>query len=363
MGQSLSKVKTIPQEIEKFLPVLRYKRISRQLQAENSQVKTHNQELQFKNEQLKVSVESFEKDNMQQSLKIQELMLENHHLQIKLESHEKSKVLKDDLHELREQISKIELISTNRLKTPGDIGGEGENFVLNCLQEAFPNNSGIVRTEETNCGDIMFRVENSNKILMFEVKNFANRSVPGRDLDKFFLDLERSQYHGAILVSLNSPVDINVPQLVPQLHKGKPYVYLDRLKDSRDPVCMMQVLVSMMTFMMNFASDLEHNSPQLQCNQYARQLEELRKLFDKLSKSNASQGKLLDSIKSKLLESKSSGAGKLSLLNVSSEQLRDQFQVNGKERCLSQLRRPSQEVVERTQKVSRSEYKSTVMQP
>ena len=63
MGQSLSKVKTIQQEIEKFLPVLRYKRISRQLQAENSQVKTHNQELQSQNEQLKVSVESFEKDN------------------------------------------------------------------------------------------------------------------------------------------------------------------------------------------------------------------------------------------------------------------------------------------------------------
>ena len=323
MGQSLSTVKTIRQEIEKFLPVLRYKRISRQLQAENFQVKTHNQELQSQNEQLKASVESFEKDNMQHSMKIQELMLQNQHLQIKLESHEKSKVLKDDLHELREQISKIELISTNRLKTPGDIGGEGENFVLNCLREAFPNNSGIVRTEEKNCGDIMFRVENSNKIIMLEVKNFANRFVPGKDLDKFFFDLERStMYHGAILVSLNSPVDINVPQLVPQLHKGKPYVYLDRLKDSRDPVCMMQVLVSMMTFMMNFASDLEHNSPQLQLNQYARQTEELKKLFDKLLKNNANQGKLLDSIKSKLLESKCSGTGKLSLLNVRSE-LRD----------------------------------------
>ena len=317
MGQTLSRVKTWRQEAERLVPVLRYRRISRQLQSENFQVKTLNEELQSHNQQLQVSLESFEKDSLQQSLRIQELMLENQHLQIKLESHEKSKVLKDDLHELREQISKIKLSS---YKPPSYIGGEGENFVLNCLQEAFPNNSGIVKNAEIHCGDIMFRVENSNKILMFEVKNYSNRSsVPGKDILKFFSDLEKSQFHGGILVSLNSPVDLNVPQLVPQFHKGKPYVYLDRLKDSRDPVCMVQVLVSMMTFMMNFASDLEYNNPQIQLNQYARQTEELKKLIDKILKGNANQVKLLDSMKSKLMESYYSGTGKLPLLGVRAE--------------------------------------------
>ena len=316
MGKTFSRlnVKTFGLDIQSLVPVLRYKRMCQDLQAENYQVKTYNQDLKTQNEKLQISLDSFEKDNMQQSLKIQELKLQNQHLNTKCESYESKKMMNDELLELRIQMTKMIEKQTSRVMSPKDIGDEGESFVFNCLQEAFPNNTGIIRNGGLkNSGDIMFRVENSDKVLMFEVKNMS-KLVPGKDIQKFFDDLENSQYHGGVLLALNCPVNIHVPQLVPQLHKGKPYVYVDRLKDSRDAVCLMQMLVSMMTFMMNFASDLEHNNPQLQLNYYSRQTEELKKLFERLLKSNSNQCKILDAIKLKLLESKSSLAGKLSLM-------------------------------------------------
>ena len=66
----------------------------------------------------------------------------------------------------------------------------------------------------------------------------------------------------------------------------------------------------MMIFMMNFATDLEHYNPQLQLNHYSRQTEELKKLFEKLTRNNTNQGKILDSIKAKLSENQSFLAGK-----------------------------------------------------
>ena len=311
MGQTISKVKSVGLQIQRFVPVLRYKRICQELQAESQQVKALNQKLAAQNHQLNLEVASFEKDKMQDSLRIQELQLESNQLKMTLESTVKAKVLQDELQVMREQISKIEQqTSSSRQKSPVGLGGVGEQFVLNCLQAAFPSNNGIVRNSDHHCGDLMFRIENSNKVLMFEVKNMNIRPI-SRDIEKFFTDLENSQYHGGVLVSLNTPVDINHSELVPQLHKGKPFVYVDKLKDSRDPVYKMQVLVSMMIFMMNFATDLEHYNPQLQLNHYSRQTEELKKLFEKLTRNNTNQGKILDSIKAKLSENQSFLAGKL----------------------------------------------------
>lgn len=304
MGQTISKVRNVGLQIQRFVPVLRYKKICQELRAESHQVKALNQELKAQNQQLKIEVASFEKDKMQDSLKIQELQVESTQLKMTLESTAKAKVLNTELQVMREQISKIEQQTNGRQKCPVDLGGVGEEFVLNCLQKAYPSNNGIVRNSDHHCGDLMFRIENSNKVLMVEVKNLNSRPIT-RDREKFFTDLENSQYHGGILVSLNTPVDINHSELVPQLHKGKPYVYVDKLKDSRDPVYKMQVLVSMMTFMMNFATDLEHYNPQLQLNHYSRQTEELKKLFEKLTRNNTNQGKILDSIKAKLSENQS----------------------------------------------------------
>ena len=299
--------------LPQILPDMKYWPARQELEAESHQLKALNQELKAQNQQLKIEVASFEKDKMQDSLKIQELQMETNQLKMSLESTVKAKVLNDELQVMREQISKIEAQTSSRQKCPVGLGGVGEEFVLNCLQEAFPSNNGIVRNSDPHCGDLMFRIENSNKVLMFEVKNLNSRPI-SRDIEKFFTDLENSQYHGGVLVSLNSPVDINHSELVPQLHKGKPFVYVDKLKDSRDPVYKMQVLVSMMIFMMNFATDLENFNPQLQLNHYSRQTEELKKLFEKLTRNNANQGKILDTIKAKLSENQSFLAGQLAFI-------------------------------------------------
>ena len=48
----------------------------------------------------------------------------------------------------------------------------------------------------------------------------------GRDIQKFFSDIHDSSVHfsGGILVSLNGPVDLNVPSGVPLLDKAWVYI-------------------------------------------------------------------------------------------------------------------------------------------
>ena len=114
------------------------------------------------------------------------------------------------------------------------------------LQKAFPNNTSISRTNSNHTGDIIFRVENTGKIIMFEVKDVKRNSIAGlnhgKDMEKFFKDFESCGAHGAILVSLNGPVDPNVSPLTPQWCDSKPYFFVDGLKTQYpDPVCLLKV--------------------------------------------------------------------------------------------------------------------------
>merc|ERR1719167_472848 len=97
---------------------------------------------------------------------------------------------------------------------PASIGQLGEEWVVDSLQKAFPNNTSISRTNSNHSGDIIFKVENTDKIIMFEVKDVKNKSIAGtnngKDMEKFFKDFQSSGAHGAILISLNGPVDPNV---------------------------------------------------------------------------------------------------------------------------------------------------------
>ena len=83
---------------------------------------------------------------------------------------EKLSDILSSLGDMNKQIDKMESHFTLP-KTASQIGEDGEIYVLNCLKAAFPNNTGIVRSGEKNCGDIFFRFENSEDILMVEVKN------------------------------------------------------------------------------------------------------------------------------------------------------------------------------------------------
>ena len=63
-----------------------------------------------------------------------------------------------------------------QLAIPGQLG---EEWVVESLQKAFPNNTSIVRTNSNHTGDVIFRVENTDKMIMFEVKDVKKNSIAG----------------------------------------------------------------------------------------------------------------------------------------------------------------------------------------
>ena len=184
-------------------------------------------------------------------------------------------------------------------------GNEGEDFVLSCLKEAFPNNTGIIKTSEHKCGDIIFRVENSDKLLMFEVKN-TNRNVNainnGKDYEKFFSDLHNPSINlsGGILISLNGTVDINTPSREPRLDRGKPFMFIDNLKQFPDPVCLLHVVVTMMIFMVKYSGSLQDTNLRLQLDTYAKQTERLMKVYKELMYNHKKQAKNIESLRSEI---------------------------------------------------------------
>ena len=208
-------------------------------------------------------------------------------------------------------------------KTACKIGDQGEDFVFTCLKNAFPNNEGIVKTAENNCGDIMFRVENSDKVIMVEVKNYSGKGSiaginNGKDIEKFFTNLHNStvNYSGAVLVSLNGPVDISTPSREPRIDKGKPYVYIDNLKQFPDPVCLLHVVMTMMIFMIRFSASLQDSNMRLQLDNYNNQTRKLLKIYKDLLRSHTNQKKTLDSLKDEIVELGNIFAGKFILMKT-----------------------------------------------
>ena len=99
------------------------------------------------------------------------------------------------LHPLDEKLDKIlGAIDKKRVKTPTALGQEGEDWVLEGLNEAFPAIPGwnAFKTEAYHSGDIVLQADNLT--IMFEVKNYAKASPvkkPGQSapqIDKFFSD-------------------------------------------------------------------------------------------------------------------------------------------------------------------------------
>jgi len=209
------------------------------------------------------------------------------------------------------KLSQIEKLNQDLVKpkSPSKIGDLGEEFVLKCLETAFPNHTSLEKTKGNNSGDILFRIENTEKIIMFEVKNYANQAVSsannGKEITKFFFDLDnpRSAYpiHGGVLVSLNGPVDVNCQPLVPKFYHGKPYIYIDSLKlQYPDPECLMKVVVHMMTFLIKNSDDLEIESFSLKLETYLEHMRLLMKNYQMLYKNNENQRKGIESMKSSL---------------------------------------------------------------
>jgi len=193
-------------------------------------------------------------------------------------------------------------------KVASKVGEIGEDFVLDCLQRAFPNNTSIIRSGQNNSGDILFRIENTEKFIMFEIKN-TPRNVSGinngKDMTKFFNDLNNPSTNcdicGGVLVSLNSPVDINVPPLVPRFMSGKPFLYIDNMNQQYpDPECLMKVVVHMMTYLIKNTDHVGMESFELKIENYQRSMKVLMIAYQKLYKNQEVQRKNLDQLKSSL---------------------------------------------------------------
>ena len=223
---------------------------------------------------------------------------------------EKLSDILSSLGDMNKQIDKMESHFTLP-KTASQIGEDGEIYVLNCLKTAFPNNTGIVRSGEKNCGDIFFRFENSEDILMVEVKNNLKGTVTGlnsgKDYQKFFDDLHNSplNFSGGVLVSLNTPVDIKTPSREPYLDKGKPFVFVDNLRSYPDPACLLHVVITMMSFMIKHSKSNDNSIFITRLDCYKKQSDRLLKVYKDLLRHHSNQKKSLDAFQEEIRELKS----------------------------------------------------------
>jgi len=216
---------------------------------------------------------------------------------------EETKHILNEIEILKEQV----LQQADSTSSPAIIGQLGEEWVEECLQKAFPTNTSISRTNSNHTGDVIFRVENTGKMIMFEVKDVKKNSIAGlrqgKDMEKFFKDFQSCGAHGAILISLNGPVDPNVSPLTPQWCDSKPYFYVDGLKTQYpDPVCLLKVAVQMMTCLMEMGENKgeEADSFHIKIQSYLSTVRVLSGFYQKLYKGNESQRRHLEQWKGQL---------------------------------------------------------------
>ena len=304
MGQTTSRIKDFTFKCFELLPTVRYRKLSLE---QNRKIVELEKVILSQRTELQILKE--EKSKMSD-------------LESRLAIH--GRINTEKLYEISSSLSsfdqRLEKIREHfaEPKTPSKIGELGEDFVFKCLKEAFPNNDGIVKTAEKNCGDILFRVENSDKVLMIEVKNHSGKGYisginKGKDFERFFTNLHNSSVHysGAVLVSLNGPVDINTPSREPRIDKGKPYVFIDNLKQFPDPVCLLHVVMTMMIFMIRFSESLQNSNMRLQLDNYNNQTKKLLKIYKDLLRSHTIQKKSLDSLREEIVELGNIFAGKI----------------------------------------------------
>ena len=214
-------------------------------------------------------------------------------------------------------VREIEKVMVKPLNS-AQIGQEGEEYVLQALKIAFPNNKRIFQTKQNQCGDIMFNIENTNKWIMFEVKDVEGPNIKnhkqGSDIKKFYTDSKTNklgyQIDAAVLVSLKCIVDATVPNLTPFVKEGKPYMYVDEVKkDTSDPVSMFRAIVGMMKFMIDHCADNKVENFGVKMNKYIEQTSKSLVLYQRMQKDHNSMGKRLEEMKEcldmhiKLLES------------------------------------------------------------
>lgn len=106
-----------------------------------------------------------------------------------------------DSHSISHKISSIETsLSTLNEQFTNNSSKKGqmaEAVLLNVLTEAFPDTEVTDTSNLANSGDIQLIKENKPTILV-DSKHFASKTVPKRDLDKFYADVQQNSCSGIL---------------------------------------------------------------------------------------------------------------------------------------------------------------------
>lgn len=106
-----------------------------------------------------------------------------------------------DSHQINNKIVSIEStlssINENFSNNSSKKGQVAETVLLNILTEAFPDTEILDTSHSANSGDIQMVREDKPTILI-DSKNFGSKTVPKRDLDKFYNDIQQNNCSGIL---------------------------------------------------------------------------------------------------------------------------------------------------------------------
>lgn len=106
-----------------------------------------------------------------------------------------------DTHHITNKIVSIESalssINENFSNNSSKKGQVAETVLFNILTETFPDTEIIDTSHTANSGDIQLIKENKPTILI-DSKNFGSKTVPKRDLDKFYNDIQQNNCSGIL---------------------------------------------------------------------------------------------------------------------------------------------------------------------
>lgn len=106
-----------------------------------------------------------------------------------------------DTHSISHKINSIEnnLVNLNEhfSSNSSKKGQLAENVLINVLTETFPDTEVIDTSNTPNSGDIQLLKDNKPSILI-DSKHFASKTVPKRDLDKFYSDIQQNNCSGIL---------------------------------------------------------------------------------------------------------------------------------------------------------------------
>lgn len=106
-----------------------------------------------------------------------------------------------DTHHITNKIVSIESalssINENFSNNSSKKGQVAETVLFNILTESFPDTEVVDTSHTANSGDIQLVKENKPTILI-DSKNFGSKTVPKRDLDKFYNDIQQNNCSGIL---------------------------------------------------------------------------------------------------------------------------------------------------------------------